>query len=452
MPSGPGARCLSLALGIEPPLILAEITAKICLRHLAVRQKMISHLRETSLVTGAVSPCARTRRDGRVRPVTATCLIPGESTQVLSGLPIAAEFFAGIGLVRMGLEESGIRVVWSNDIDRAKQEMYETHFQGRELHQFVSGDIADVHADDMPPGLSLAWASFPCVDISLAGWRRGLHGSESGTFWEFVRILKELDESKPPVVALENVVGLATGHRGRDLVAATTALNDLGYSVDILSIDARRFVPQSRPRVFIVGALEPSIGHDIDHNDPLRPDPLNVVFDNPTLRTHRWPLPDPPALMQEGLSSLVERLSRSDPRWWDAARTDAFLASLSRIQRTRLDQLLAGNAPAFRTAYRRTRDGKAVWEIRPDDISGCLRTARGGSSKQALVEIDHGEIHVRWMTPREYARLMGADDYCLDGIRRNQALSGFGDAVCVPVIRWLAQHYLLPLTSRQDTC
>jgi DNA (cytosine-5)-methyltransferase 1 len=86
-----------------------------------------------------------------------------------------------------------------------------------------------------------------------------------------------------------------------------------------------------------------------------------------------------------------------------------------------------------------------VWEIRPDDVAGCLRTARGGSSKQAVVQAGHGQVRVRWMTPREYARLMGAPEYRLDGLRRNQALFGFGDAVCVPVVTWLASHYLMPL-------
>ncbi|MGH3234842.1 MAG: hypothetical protein ACRDOH_16630, partial [Streptosporangiaceae bacterium] len=79
------------------------------------------------------------------------------------------------------------------------------------------------------------------------------------------------------------------------------------------------------------------------------------------------------------------------------------------------------------------------------DVSGCLRTARGGSSKQALVKVGGGNVRIRWMTPREYARLMGAQGYRLDGLRRNQALFGFGDAVCVPVVAWLAGHYLMPL-------
>ena len=84
-------------------------------------------------------------------------------------------------------------------------------------------------------------------------------------------------------------------------------------------------------------------------------------------------------------------------------------------------------------------------EIRNDDIAGCLRTARGGSSRQAVVEAGRGAARVRWMTPREYARLQGAPEgFDFSPVSEAQALYGFGDAVCVPLIRWLADHALVP--------
>jgi DNA (cytosine-5)-methyltransferase 1 len=261
--------------------------------------------------------------------------------------------------------------------------------------------------------------------------------------------MEEMAERRPPVVVLENVVGLATSHGGGDLTAAITELNRLDYSVDVLTLDARRFVPQSRPRLFLVGAKEPCWNEPVEV-DELRPGWLQAPFANPALITHRMVLPRPPAVLTEGLSDVAEKLPAGDERWWDGQRTGAFLGSLSGIQATRLDALRAASSVSYRTAYRRTRNGVPVWEIRPDDISGCLRTARGGSSKQALVQAGRGEVQVRWMTPREYARLMGAGQYRLAGLRRNQALYGFGDAVCVPVVSWLAEHYLMPL-ARQET-
>ncbi|MDG4778951.1 DNA (cytosine-5-)-methyltransferase [Micromonospora sp. WMMD961] len=374
--------------------------------------------------------------------MTELVLIPSDASATK---PTAAEFFAGIGLVRLGLEDAGFEVTWSNDIEPAKKEMYEGHFRDPVgAHTYEPGDIANVKGAQMPDDLALAWASFPCTDLSLAGARRGLAGSESGTFWHFVRVLEQMGDRRPSVVALENVVGLATSHGGEDLAAAIRALNDLDYSVDVLALDARRFVPQSRPRLFLVGALEPPADEPVP-NSELRPDWLQAPFGDPSLRTHRTLLPAPPPPMTTGLTELADKVPSSSDLWWDEQRQAAFVSSLSPIQAERLESLRKGRGLSRRTAYRRTRAGKPTWEIRPDDISGCLRTARGGSSKQAVVEAGQGKVRVRWMTPREYAKLMGAADYRLDGLRTNQALFGFGDAVCVPVVAWLGREYLMPL-------
>lgn len=369
-------------------------------------------------------------------------------TPINAAQPTALEFFAGIGLARLGLESQGFRVAWSNDYEPDKKALYDTQFPALPEHVFSLGDIGEVGVSDLPSGASLAWASSPCTDLSLAGTRTGLNGAQSGTFWHFIRLLRDLKEDRPPVAVLENVTGLATSHGGDDLTAAIRAFNELGYSVDVLAIDARRFVPQSRPRLFLVAALHPPV-EDAGVHSELRPDWLQWVFGDESLRTHRAELPAPPAPMLDGLGNVIENLPRDDERWWDRERTEAFVASLSPLQRDRVAALRKEAVAKYRTAYRRTRGGVAVWEVRPDDISGCLRTARGGSSKQAVVRLGNGRLQVRWMTPREYARLMGAGDYNLGNARNIQAMSGFGDAVAVPVVAWLTEHYLLPLVRGQ---
>ncbi|MGO2558564.1 DNA cytosine methyltransferase [Brachybacterium sp.] len=370
----------------------------------------------------------------------------GEITPLHSARPKALEFFAGIGLARMGLEASGFRVAWANDYEGDKKVMYETQFGEQGDHAFVLGDIGLVDGDSLPRDASLAWASSPCTDLSLAGGRAGFAGPQSGAFWHFIRLLKELGDDRPEVAVLENVTGLASSHGGDDLAAAIRAFNELGYSVDVLTIDARRFVPQSRPRLFLVAAVNPPA--DVpDPNSELRPDWLQWVFGDESLRTHRAPLPAPPLPLTEGLGDLVEDMRLDDERWWDTDRTQAFADSLSPFQRERVVSMRRSRGVKYRTAYRRTRNGVAVWEVRPDDISGCLRTARGGSSKQAVVRLGNGRMQVRWMTPREYARLMGAGEYDFSSARTNQALFGFGDAVAVPAVSWLSENYLLPLAN-----
>ena len=332
----------------------------------------------------------------------------------------AAEFFAGIGLVRAALGRHGIDVVWANDIEPVKAAIYAANFPAED---YVLGDVRDVHGKDLPP-VDLATASFPCTDLSLAGHRRGLKGEQSGLFWEFARILQQMPQ-RPHAILLENVPGLATSHGGRDLDAVLARLDDVGYRTQTVHLDARSFVPQSRPRLFVV-----------------------AVQDGLAAAPPPPPNPPPPAADL----TLKDVVDHDADGWWDEARTARFLAELAPLHAARLARLQHQDTTTYRAAYRRTRNGRSTWEIRNDEIAGCLRTARGGSSKQAIVQAGHGHAKARWMTPREYARLQGVDDsFDFAGLSSNKVLFGFGDAVCVPAVAWIAEHYLVPALRRRNS-
>ncbi len=354
-----------------------------------------------------------------------------------------AEFFAGIGLVRLALEGECFDVVFANDIEPAKRDLYVANF-GTE--HFVLDDVRNVHGDAIPD-VDIATASFPCTDLSLAGMRAGLAGEHSGMFWEFARVLEEMGSRRPRAVLLENVAGFASSRGGEDMRAVLAKLNDLGYSCDVFAMDARWFLPQSRPRLFIVGSVDGGPAPRFAVSSRLRtPRLAGFLASHPSLRVHAHPLPPPPT-SKKTLASMVEHLSLDDERWWTDERREAFVDSLSSIQAARLSGMKRQAKPTWATAYRRTRRGSPVWEIRPDSVSGCLRTARGGSSKQAIVEAGGGDVRVRWMTPREYARLQGAPAFKIKAARDSSVLFGFGDAVCVPVVAWIARNYLRPLLT-----
>ena len=140
-----------------------------------------------------------------------------------------AEFFAGIGLMRLGLERGGWRVAFANDIDAQKEEMYRANFSDADEH-FLLGDIHQIPSREIPT-VALATASFPCNDLSLAGARGGLQGENSSAFWGFTKILQGTKQRRPPLVLVENVPGFLTSNGGRDFEDAMLALNDLGYAV-----------------------------------------------------------------------------------------------------------------------------------------------------------------------------------------------------------------------------
>ncbi len=165
--------------------------------------------------------------------------------------PKFAEFFCGGGLVRAGLGPQWA-CVFANDIDPMKCAVYADNWGGAGL---VHGDIAEVTPADVPSGVDLYWASSPCQDFSLAGQGRGLAGARSGVFREWVRLIAAAVDrgDAPKIIAFENVTGLMTRNSGKDCRAVLKALTDLGYRVGALEIDAAGFLPQSRPRMFLVG-------------------------------------------------------------------------------------------------------------------------------------------------------------------------------------------------------
>ena len=364
-------------------------------------------------------------------------------------VPTAAEFFAGVGLVRMALERVGVQVAFANDISPVKQRMYAENFDGGE---FELADIRDLTGNAVPT-VDIATASFPCTDVSLAGGRAGLKGRESGLLGDFLRILDEMGDRRPQLLLIENVTGFATSDKGRDLVRTLEYLTELGYWCDVQQLDARNFVPQSRPRMFILCDRAPtSIEFDpLERNVSIRPNWAAQLFqEQPGIRSYHVPIPLPSKGASESLEDILEPFGRDDPVWWDDERKEKFEESLSAINTGRARALRESPAVAHATSYRRTRGGRAVWEIRGDNISGCLRTTRGGSSKQAVVEGGEGELRVRWMTAREYARLQGAPDFKWGDASDLQAKFALGDAVCVPAVEWLARHHFARLLNQDN--
>jgi DNA (cytosine-5)-methyltransferase 1 len=361
-----------------------------------------------------------------------------------------AEFFAGIGLMRLGLENAGWQVEFANDIAADKEEMYRGHFGDSSGHFYLS-DIHDLTAKDVPT-VSLATASFPCNDLSLAGGRMGLAGKNSSAFWGFVNLLRGMKSRRPAMVLVENVPGFLSSNGGRDFEEVLLSLNDLGYAVDAFFLDAACFVPQSRQRLFVVGVKskisEPDFLEDGFFEDTVRPAALSdFIFTHPDIRWHLKALPDPPQ-RKNRLDDFIEDIPSNASLWWNKERSSYLLSQMSLRHKKIADKMIAGKKKTFGTVFRRVRNGKSMAELRTDGVAGCLRTPRGGSGRQILFVAGNGSYRVRLLSPRECARLMGADDFKMD-VPLNQALFGFGDAVCVPVIEWIANNYLRPVWEKR---
>jgi len=366
------------------------------------------------------------------------------------------EFFAGGGMVRAGL---GLRwqCLFANDFDFKKAATYNDNWgQG----SITPKDVGKLGLKEIPGRADLIWASFPCQDLSLAGMGAGLKGNRSGTFWPFWEIVKQLHVKKrgPRLLVLENVCGTLTSHDGKDFTAIANALADAGYRFGAVVIDAVDFVPQSRPRLFIIavakGVTVP--GNVLSPEATLlwHPKPLQVA----QLRLKGkakdqwlwWKLPAPPR-RETRFADLVEE-NPTSVSWHTPAETAKLLAMMSDINKEKLEAAKRSGQLLVGAVYKRTRlddkDEKIQRaEIRFDDIAGCLRTSTGGSSRQSIVVVKGDQVRSRLLSSREAARLMGLSDQYKLPKSYNEAYHLAGDGVVVPVVRYLAEHLLEPILT-----
>ncbi len=365
--------------------------------------------------------------------------------------PTFYEFFAGGGMARAGLGQ-GWECLLANDISPMKGAAYVDNYGADDL---VIGDIYALKAAELPGHPDLAWGSFPCQDLSLAGAGAGLQGDRSGCFWGFWKLVQGLTKAgrKPPIVVLENVYGALTSHDGADFEAIIKAIVGEGYTAGVLVVDAIHFVPQSRPRVFILG---------IDKSYKL-PDGMVGVGPSPAwhpealIKAHNrlstslkkawvWISPPTPRMRLKTLDDIVER----DPqgvRWNTAEETQRLLEMMAPLHRDKVLKAQAAGKLTVGTIYRRTRQGVQRAEVRFDGVAGCLRTPSGGSSRQTIIVVEGPRIRTRLLSPREAARLMGLEDTYKLPTRYNDAYHVAGDGVVVPVVAHIARSVLEPVLT-----
>ena len=373
-------------------------------------------------------------------------------------MPGFYEFFAGGGMARLGLGAHW-NCLLANDFSEKKAQAYRANFPPAD--ELVRGDVYNLTTADLPGQAELAWASFPCQDLSLAGRQKGLSGERSGSFWGFWRLMQGLQaEGRPvPLIVLENVVGTISARDGADFMVLLDTLISAGYRVGPMALNAVHWLPQSRPRLFIVAAhrslnIPPQLmaytPNDFAHTTGLR-----AAFANASNEIRQawvwWNLPKPPP-RKTALIDLIEE-NPQGVRWHAPEETQRLLDLMQPGHRAKVSEAQK-HGRMVGTIYRRIRANERgekaqVAEVRFDGISGCLRTGSGGSSKQFILLVAGDQLRSRLLAPREAARLMGVPETYILPDNYSEAYHLLGDGLAVPVVSWLEQRLLGPLLEGQ---
>jgi DNA (cytosine-5)-methyltransferase 1 len=375
-------------------------------------------------------------------------------------MPSFYEFFAGGGMARAGLGK-GWTCLFANDFDAKKGETYRRNYPEGNVLQV--GDVRTIKAIDLPGHADLIWGSFPCQDLSLAGGGAGLKGERSGTFYPFWDIVKGVvaEGRGPKLIALENVLGTLTSHNGRDFEAICKTFADVGYRYGALVINAALFVPQSRPRLFIVGVrADVEIDRELLSPEPIAPfhtAALQRAFgrvSKPAQRKMIWWNVPAPARRNTTFAELIEE-NPTSVNWHSDAERDLLIEKMSQVNKAKLEAAKQAGRRMVGCVYKRTRmDGRGLKvqraEVRFDDVAGCLRTPAGGSSRQVIVVVDGKKVRSRLISALETARLMGLDESYKLPKKYNEAYHLTGDGVAVHVVRHLAEQVFEPLLGVKE--
>jgi DNA (cytosine-5)-methyltransferase 1 len=362
-------------------------------------------------------------------------------------------------MVRAGLGDRW-KCQFANDLDPIKVRVYADNWGEQEI---LEDDIHRLQAEDLGRRADLAWASFPCQDLSAAGnglgigQASGANRTRSGTFWAFVDLMKKLkpDGRLPRIVVLENVLGLLTINGGEEFKAVVVALDRLGMRAGAIVLDARHFLPQSRPRVFIIAVSKTAkVSDDLLRHTPhptWHPDPLVKAVEklSPQGR-EQWMWFNLGAVpkLKKTLNNIVSERPVG-VEWHTPAETRRLIAMMSDVNRRKLSEAKKSGKRVVGTLSLRMRplSGKTVQrtEICFGGLAGCLRTPKGGGSRPRIIVVKGTDVRTRLLAPAEAASLMGLKTtYVLPDVYE-YAFRVIGDGVAVPVVAFLRAKLLNPL-------
>lgn len=320
----------------------------------------------------------------------------------------AIDLFAGIGGIKLGLQNAGFKVIYSNDIDKFCKQTFDSNFEVK----LDNRDIALVASEEIPSHDLLA-AGFPCQPFSMAGHQKGFTDPRGSMFHEVVRIIRD---KKPRAFLLENVKNLKNHNKGQTFKTIRHFLEDeLGYDVHYKILNSKNFgLPQNRERIYIVGFKEKT--------DFKFPESVNLELKVSDILEDS--VDDSHFLSQKYYEGLVKHKERHKAKGSGFGFEILKPGGISYA-------LVVGNMGRERNLIQ-DKPRKGFYEKGMDKLTS--RNALG----------------VRKLTIKECTRLQGFTQDFQFPVSRTQAYKQLGNAVSVPVIKSIAQKIKKSLDIKKD--
>lgn len=377
------------------------------------------------------------------------------------------DLFAGIGGMRLGLEQAGMKCVGYCEFDKYAVKSY------RAIHdtegEWYGADITKVRGSEMPH--ADVWSfGFPCQDISIAGRQQGLDGARSRLFYEVIRLIGEKGEDRPEWLVVENVKHLLSIDNGRGFYEVLSQLAKNGYNARWEVLNSKDFgVPQSRERVFIVGRArerserevlsqsknggspvgkgsESKKGGDADVGRKVNQ--VGQLYDtdnfggNPQRGRVYGDGVSPTLTSMQGGGIVPKILIDGKCQGYKVYGTNGVTRSIVKSVRS-LCAVLTPDRVNKRQNWRRFKiDGEPMFTLTTQDRHG-------------VAMINGNKMAIRRLTPRECWRLQGMDDARFNkaqaaGLSDTQLYKQAGNAVTVTVAKAIGEAVMSEANDNED--
>jgi len=317
---------------------------------------------------------------------------------IISKMITFAEFFAGVGGFRLGLESLGFfKCLFANDFDSHCEKIYNLNFKEPKL---TCSDIHALKPQDIPD-VDLFVGGFPCQPYSQAGKKKGFQDERSTCLFKFMELIAE---KKPKFILMENVKNLVTHNNGESMKTIVNKLRDIGYTVKYEVLDTNKItkIPQHRERVFIFGSRDPQCVEKFRFPQP--------ICDSEKIK----------------IRDLLDVEGNVPDRYYYTDKSTIY-------QHLKRDVINMDTLYQYRRTY--VRENKS--QVCPT-LTANMGT--GGNNIPIFLE---SENKIRKLTPRECFRLQGfPESYLLDNLADSHLYKQSGNAVSVPVIELLGKEIL----------
>lgn len=376
------------------------------------------------------------------------------------------DLFAGVGGIRLGMEQAGHTCAGWVEWDKFARKSYIAIHKPD--NEFTEKDINNVTSQELPK--ADCWCfGFPCQDISVAGKQGGFtNGKRSSLFFKVTGLIRELkEEDKPSYLFIENVKNLLSINKGWDFAKLLIEMDEIGYDVEWDVLDSAEVVPQHRERIFIIGHLRgrrtrkvfPIVRKNGETNKTIKEvaklypkrhsSDANSILDpsgiSHTLSTMQGGGREPKIVVNQLGNISNSKSFGGNPQVGRVYGTDGISPTLSTMQgggrepKIAIPVLTPDRIKKRQNGRRFKTNGEPAFTLTGQDRHGILTN----------------DLRIRKLTPLECWRLQGFPDWAFNrareaGLSDSQLYKQAGNSVTVPVIKAIADRMGLKVQQRKQ--